>query len=341
MKMFNVLMRFRLPLLLGLVLASSAPAATPADPFKGRWEVTMANGRPGWLEVHDRQGWLDSSLLWGSGSVTPLASTAVYDGKLVLTRVRELPRRDASGKVIRTHQLTDTLTVEQVGDGLKGVMVSPREDGLALDRMEFTARRLPPLPPRPDLGQVKFGPPIALLNGRDLAGWRLTNERAPSAWVVENGELQNRPVQKEGQPRIYYANLRTDAEFEDFNLTLEVNVPARSNSGVYLRGVYEIQVVDSHGKPLNALNMGALYSRITPSGAAERPAGEWQSLDITLVHQHVTVVLNGTKIIDNAPVEGITGGALWPDGSRPGPIYLQGDHGPVTYRNLVLRPVVK
>jgi hypothetical protein len=87
--------------------------------------------------------------------------------------------------------------------------------------------------------------------------------------------------------------------------------------------------------------MAGIYSRITPTEAAEKPAGQWQTLDITLVDRHVTVVLNGKKVIDNQPLAGCTGGALWSDAQRPGPIYLQGDHSGVSYRNMVLRPVVK
>jgi hypothetical protein len=145
----------------------------------------------------------------------------------------------------------------------------------------------------------------------------------------------------EGKPHPDTANLRTIREFEDFNLRLEVNPPPGCNSGVYLRGIYEVQVLDSFGQPVDSHNMGAIYSRITPTVAAEKPPGEWQTLDITLVDRHVTVILNGTKIIDNQPLQGCTGGALWSDEFRPGPIYLQGDHGPVSYRNIVLRPVVK
>jgi hypothetical protein len=87
--------------------------------------------------------------------------------------------------------------------------------------------------------------------------------------------------------------------------------------------------------------MGAIYSRIFPTEGAEKPAGEWQTFDITLVDRYVTVILNGKAIIDNQPLLGCTGGALWPDQFRPGPIYLQGDHTGVSYRNIVLRPVVK
>jgi hypothetical protein len=118
-------------------------------------------------------------------------------------------------------------------------------------------------------------------------------------------------------------------------------VPEKNNSGIYLRGIYEIQVFDSFGKALDSHHMGALYSRITPSVAAEKPASQWQTLDITLVDRHLTVVLNGTTIIANQPIKGCTGGALWSDEFRPGPIFLQGDHGSVSYRKVVLRPVVK
>jgi len=149
------------------------------------------------------------------------------------------------------------------------------------------------------------------------------------------------PVQPGDGSHISYGNLRTDREFEDFNLRIEVNVPSGSNSGIYLRGIYEVQVLDSYQLPLDPHNMGAIYSRITPAVNAEKPAGEWQSLDITLCDRHVTVILNGTKIIDNQPLYGVTGGALTADEFTPGPLYLQGDHGKVSYRNIVLQPILK
>ena len=138
-----------------------------------------------------------------------------------------------------------------------------------------------------------------------------------------------------------HTNIRTEREFEDFNLTLEARTLKNSNSGVYLRGIYEVQVCESYGRPVDPHNMGAIYSRICPTVAAEKPIGEWQTLDITLVDRHVTVILNGQTIIDNQPVLGCTGGALWSDPLRPGPIYLQGNHSDIDYRNIVLRPVVK
>ena len=167
-----------------------------------------------------------------------------------------------------------------------------------------------------------------------------TTATATADQAARSLKVLDRVIEK-NKPHKPYGNLRTDQEFTDFNLTLETRVAEGGNSGVYLRGIYEVQVMDSYGKPLDSHNMGAIYSRITPSQAAEKPPGEWQTLDITLVDRHVTVILNGKKIIDNQPLEGCTGGALGSDVTKPGPIYLQGDHTGIEYRNIVLRPVVK
>lgn len=326
-----------------LALFALVPAsfAASADAFLGRWALTIPNGAAGWLEIKKENGWYDGSILWGGGSVLPVSNVTIEGDVLTVTRTRNVERKDSSGTVVRTQQLTETLTARVDGDVLRLTRTAPRPNGTGFDRADFTGRRIPDLPPRPDLKSLRFAAPITLFNGRDLSGWALIANSGENAWKVVNGTLVNDPVQTEGQPRKRYGNLRTDREFEDFNLSLEVNVPAGSNSGVYLRGIYEVQVLDSHGKPANDHHMGAVYSRITPSATAERPPGEWQRMDITLVDRHVTVVLNGTTIIDNQPLAGCTGGAMWSDESRPGPLWLQGDHGPVSYRNLILRPVLK
>ena len=326
-----------------VALGTGRLAAAPNEAFFGRWALTLPGGAAGWLEITKEKGYYDGSILWGGGSVVPVSSVVIADDTLIVTRTNNVLRKDAAGKVVRTQQFTEALTAKLTENGtLKLTRLAPRADGTGYDAAEFSGQRIPALPPRPDLAQVKFGAPLTLFNGKDLAGWKAKEEGVASAWSVAGGVLSNRPTaHTPGQPRKNTANLRTEREFEDFNLKLEVSVPAGSNSGVYLRGIYEIQVYDSYGKPLDAHNMGALYSRITPSVAAEKPAGEWQTLDITLVDRHVTVLLNGTTIIDNQPVLGCTGGAMWSDEFRPGPLYLQGDHGAVSYRNLVLRPVVK
>jgi hypothetical protein len=237
-------------------------------------------------------------------------------------------------------KVVETITATLDGDTLKLVTATPRLDGGGLDRAEFTGKRLPPMPPAPDLSKVKFGDAVHLFNGDNLDAWRPVEPDAVNGWSVRDGCLINSVVHEEGKPEKSYANLRTVAEFEDFSLHAETLLPKEGNSGIYLRGMYEVQVFDSYLMPLDSHNMGAVYSRIKPTVNAEKPAGEWQTLDITFVKRHVTVVLNGTTIIDNQPVLGPTGGALWSDVERPGPIYLQGDHTGIEYRNIVLRPVV-
>jgi hypothetical protein len=326
-----------------LFLSGPASAAESDTPFIGRWALTIPGGGAGWLGVTQEKDYLDASILWGGGSVVPVSSVFLSDDgeMLYVTRVNEVRRRDAGGKVIRTHQFTEAIVARVSGDDLRLMRYIPRENGRGIRTEEFSGKRMAPIPPAPDLSSVKFGDPVKLFNGRDLEGWRLINPRQANGWAVEEGLLVNRPTQVDGQPRKSYGNLRTDREFEDFNLKLETRVPEKGNSGIYLRGIYEVQVADTFGRAPDSHNMGGIYSRITPSVSAERPAGEWQTFDITLVDRHVTVVLNGTKIIDNQPILGCTGGALWSDDSRPGPIYLQGDHTAAEFRNIELRPVVK
>lgn len=319
-------------------LIFSSFAGNDHNQYLGRWALNFEEGM-GWLEVRQEEGYLDAELLWRSGSVLPVANVYFLDGKLVVTRVSTTSFEQANG-ARRTHTLTSTLELEGNGRQLIGKMIIPAEDGLSANVFFVHANKIPPLPAAPDLSKANFGKPIELL-GNELNGWRLLEPNATNGWSVEKGVLTNNPVQKEGNPHIHYGNLRTEAEFEDFNLKLEVNVPEGSNSGIYLRGIYEVQVVDSYGKPLDSHNMGALYSRITPSIAAEKKAGKWQDMDITLYDRHLTVFLNGKKIIDNQPIEGVTGGAITSNEFIPGPIYLQGDHGEVSYRNIVVTPITR
>ena len=133
-------------------------------------------------------------------------------------------------------------------------------------------------------------------------------------------------------------DLVSEASFGDFRLHAELRLPPGSNSGIYLRGRYELQLQDDAGKALDALRMGGIYGFIAPAVDAARAAGEWQTLDVELAGRFVTVVLNGTTLIDAQEIPGITGGALDSDESAPGPIMLQGDHGPIEFRNLTIAP---
>jgi hypothetical protein len=132
----------------------------------------------------------------------------------------------------------------------------------------------------------------------------------------------------------------TTETFTDFKLHAEVNCPKGSNSGIYLRGRYEVQVeVSPEPEPASVL-MGGVYGFLVPNENASTGPDTWQTFDITLVGRRVTVVLNGKAVIVDQTIPGITGGALDSDEGAPGPIYLQGDHGAVQYRNLTITPAV-
>ena len=309
----------------------SCASAKPGNPFLGRWALNLPENRAGWLGFEEKDGALQAFVLWGGGSVVPVTSVNCEDDKLIITRV--FTGKDKNNKPTKS---TDTITATLDGDAMKLVVVKTNQQGKEVKRDEFNGKRIPPVPPAPDLSRVKFGPAVALFNGKDLTGWCLVKPDSQNGWSVKDGVLMNRVPEK-----AHWGNLRTEQEFEDFNLKLEVRTQEKSNSGIYLRGIYEVQIAETFGKPVEPHNMGALYSRITPSVAAEKPIGEWQTLDITLVDRHLTVILNGTIIIDNQPVLGCTGGALTSDESKPGPIFLQGDHTNIDYRNIVLKPVIK
>jgi hypothetical protein len=320
-----------------LVSAVTAAVAATDNPFTGRWALTIPGGGAGWLGIEEKDGTLKGSILWGGGSVVPVNAVEVEGDKLVVTRLHENRTKDAAGKTVRT-VTKETITGTLSGDDLSLTTQRTRPDGKVEGKEDFKGKRISPVPPAPDLSKVKFGAPIELFNGRDLTGWKVMG--SPSGWRVEDGVMVNEAKQEPGKHQSY-ANIRTEREFEDFNLTLEFKVPKGGNSGVYLRGIYEVQVADSFGQKAEAHNVGAIYSRITPTENPCKPAGEWQTMDLTLVDRHATVILNGKKIIDNQPLLGCTGGALWSDEFRPGPIYLQGDHTSVDYRNIVIRPVAK
>jgi hypothetical protein len=168
---------------------------------------------------------------------------------------------------------------------------------------------------------------VPLTTGRDLNGWAPRSAEHSGCWRVEGGVLAATPP---------CVDLATEAAFRDFRLHAELKIPAGSNSGVYLRGRYEVQIQDGAGTALDALRMGGIYGFIAPSVDAALPAGEWQTLDIELVGRRVTVVLNDTTIVDGQEIPGITGGALDSDEGAPGPIMLQGDHGAIELRNLTI-----
>ena len=227
------------------------------------------------------------------------------------------------------------------GDKMSAEIAPCDKEGKAKEPFKpFCGWRNPPIEPA-NTKDAKFGAPIDLLKD-GLAGWKPMNEKAKFGWSFKDGVLSNAlGLKPDGSWAGGGANLMTKrSDFYDFNLEYDVRVPKGSNSGVYLRGRYECQVIDSYAKPLDRHNMAAYYGRVTPSVAAEKPAGEWQHVSVTLYKRHITVVLNGKTIIDNAPVTGVTGGAIDANEFVPGPLYLQGDHSDADFKNMILRPAL-
>ncbi|HUQ97276.1 MAG TPA: DUF1080 domain-containing protein [Chitinophagaceae bacterium] len=285
-----------------------------ADSFsiEGRWDITVnMDGKnvPSWLEVrHSGLHTLTGHFVGSGGSARPV-SRVVQTGNTF--RFSLPPQWEQE-----PNDISFEGTVLQ--DSLSGTMLAGTGKSYT-----WTAVRTPALR---RTNTPVWGKPIALLNGKDLSGWHALGE---NQWQVENGVLRS---PKSG------ANLVTDSKFTDFKLHIEFRYQKGSNSGVYLRGRYEVQITDSKGHEPLAGELGAVYGFLTPIEQVAKNAGEWQTYDITLVGRLVTLVANGKTVICNQEIPGITGGAIDSREGEPGPILLQGDHGPIEYRNIVLTP---
>lgn len=173
-----------------------------------------------------------------------------------------------------------------------------------------------------------WGKPVDLI-GKDLSGWQTRRSEAPTTWIMRDGLLVNA---KPG------ADILTKQKFTDFKLHAEFRYPKGSNSGLYLRGRYEVQIEDGYGQEPDRHGPGAVYGFLIPRVNASKPAGEWQVYDITLIGRTVTVVCNGEVVLDRQRIPGITGGALDSSEGEPGSLLVQGDHGPIEFRKLILTP---
>lgn len=174
---------------------------------------------------------------------------------------------------------------------------------------------------------------ITLFNGKDLSGWHFRDAKGPNGWSVVGGVYVNTKPS---------TDIQTDAEYYDFLLHVEFKVSeGNGNSGVYLRDKYEVQIFNSYGKPAEDGGCGALYHRIAPAVNASKPAGEWQTYDITFIGQRLTVIHNGKKVLDNVDVGPMGTGAASKRPDGPGPLRLQGDHDSVSFRNVRIRPLSK
>jgi Domain of Unknown Function (DUF1080) len=298
-----------------LVYAAAETRAEGKGSILGRWDLTVqgADGAyPSWLEVRlSGRRTLVGSFVGQFGSVRPI-SRVEFDGDNVRFSVPPQWEDRDSDLRFRGRLKDDTLQGE-TNDAKGG-------------RLLWTGRRAPSLkreqPP-------KWGKPIKLFNGKDLDGWKLPHASGKLGWRVQDGVLVNAMPGN---------NLMTEKKFTDFKLHAEFRIPKGSNSGIYLRGRYEVQIEDNWNEEPECHKVGGIYGFLTPSVNPAKKAGEWQTFDITLVGRVVTILFNEERIIDRQTIPGITGGALDSDEGSPGPILLQGDHGPVEFRKLTLTP---
>ncbi|MFK7821943.1 MAG: DUF1080 domain-containing protein [Planctomycetaceae bacterium] len=312
------------------MLAFCGASPIQADDFVGDWSLQTKSGTPAWMSVRNVDGKPTVRLRLHVGPDGPHKDVQLSDGRLRFT-------------LRQNRRATDVKTVDVgVRDGrLQGAIISTTKDG-SVSKDVFSAEKIPPMPSSaPNLEKARFGRPIRLFNGKDLTGWRPHESDKINGWSVKDGVLVNETPKTDFSATGAYANLRTDAVFEDFWLHIEFMVEKNRNSGVYLRGMYEAQVVDKDSRMQGIQGGGAIFGSIAPSTNAGRAGGEWQTYDLTLVDRHVTVVLNGVNVIDNKPVPGPTGGAVFTNPASPGPIHLQGDHTAVKYRDIYLAPVIK
>ena len=305
-------------LVLGALEALSAAQerarAKAPPPVLGRWDVTVKGpdgSYPSWFEVRHSGRSLVGSFVGRFGSARPIGKVHVEGDQFWFAVPPQYENRK------------DDLRFEGrlEGDGLRGETTD--EHG---KRISWTARRAPSLK---RTKEPRWGEPVELFNGKDLAGWRPQFPDHKNGWTVRSGLLVNAAPGN---------NLLTDRKYSDFKVHAEFRYPRGSNSGLYLRGRYEVQIEDNYGQEPDAHGIGGIYGFLTPSVNSAKKAGEWQTLDVTLVGRVVTVVLNGERVIDRQTIPGITGGALDSDEGAPGPILLQGDHGPIEFRKVTLTP---
>ncbi len=288
----------------------SAPAKKIPNPFLGRWDLTIktaAAAYPSWIEVTEKDGKPAVRVQPRGGSVRPVQDVQLEGARLTLVISPGAEDRPPIAWELnfKKNALTGAIKRGQETQG------------------QIAGERAPELKNK---APKAWTPPAALFNGSDLTGWE-PGSPAENHWVARDGELLNEQAG---------SNLRTTGKFEDFKLHLEYNCPEGGNSGVYLRGRYQVQIeYAAEGVNDKLHGMGSIYGFLEPTRDSPGRAGEWQALDVTLVGRWASVIHNGVTIIDNQEIPGITGGALDSNEAAPGPFNLQGTHvAGMKFRNI-------
>jgi Domain of Unknown Function (DUF1080) len=290
------------------------PALSPKEksPFAGRWDLTINTTKdiyPSWMEVTETNGNVKVRVVGRVASVHP-AKDVKLDGAHLAFATSE----SFDG------QIPVTWDISAAGGKLTGTQ--KRSDGVT---GQLTGVPAPLLARK---ATPAWNKPEQLFDGNDLNGWE-PDDAPNNHWAAQNGELVNQAAG---------ANIRTTRKFDDFKLHIEYNCPREGNSGVYLRGRYEVQVeYEKPGTDDQFHGMGSIYGFLAPAVEVTPRPGQWESYDVTLVGRTVTVVRDGKTTIDRKEIPGITGGAIDSHEGEPGPLYIQGDHtGGMKYRNITI-----
>jgi hypothetical protein len=307
--------------ILTIALASTI-TAQDSKAFLGRWDLTVtpASGKPypQWIELTENNGKIEGRFQPRGGAWRPISGAQMESGKLIVALGEAGPGSAISWELASSSE--GKLTgVEKLGDSSDGSTLAGVK-APSLDR---------PMP-------KEWTTPRPLFDGKDLKGWEPIGNVDNNKWVARNGELVNDNPEVPGKRTHGAANIMTTEKFQDFKLHIEVKCPEGGNSGIYLRGRYELQVGTEGGK-LPSHEMGAIYSYYPPPASSELGLGKWTTFDVTLVGRHVTVLRDGKMYHDNVEIPGPTGGALDSNEGEPGSFYLQGDHhGVIAYRNITI-----
>lgn len=312
-----------LALIFTLAFFTVTAFAQTEKPFLGKWDITGDAPNQNvvyWLEVtKEANGQLSGKFLNRGGSVLPLHSLKIENSELIF-----VVNKNANSPVHRA---------KVVGKELKGT--AKTNNGM----MDWTGVRPPKWGNYNANGKHKFGAPVVLFDGKTLDNFTAQMTNRPFGWKLVDGVMTN---------DVHGNNLVSKQKFQNFKINCEYKLEPKqpggnaANSGIYLRGRYELQVLDDETANSDGLhNHMALYSRVAPKVSASKKAGEWQEMEAVIVGNRLTVKLNGQVVHDNIVIDGITGGALDSREGEPGPIMIQGDHEKVYFRKVVVTPVIK
>jgi len=343
-----------LPLLAAVLLAGSAlPAQTQANPFLGAWNINGTGQDAAlicWLELKEEGGQLRGMFLNRVGNPAPLGIVRVEGNELFFrSGTAERPNGPEYRATIENGKLVGRHTVTQGGGRGRGranvdpTAPPPPPPPPPTERtVSWVGVRPPAWPPSDANARHSYGKPVVLFDGKTLDVWGVQIQNRPMGWEIVDGAMTNYHDPANTDQRAAGNNLVSKEKFLNFKLEAEYKLAEASNSGIYLRGRYELQLLDdlTDTRTPPILSHMAIYGRTPPLVKASKPVGEWQTMEAIVVGNRVTVTLNGQRVHDNAVLLGVTGGMLDNDELAPGPLMIQGDHRAVWIRKLVVTPIL-